>query len=75
MAGERADARGEGTVGRPRNGTGWRLPRLIGITHALGITAGSCLFALFLYLVLALPGVLSDRDSIGGPITVHWAQR
>lgn len=50
------------------------LPHLIGITHALGIAAGSCLLALFLYLVLALPGVLSDRDSIVAPITVHWAQ-
>jgi hypothetical protein len=62
-------------VGRPRNGTGWCLPRLIGITRALGITAGSCLLALFLYLVLALPGVLSDRDSIVAPTTVFWAQR
>jgi hypothetical protein len=62
-------------VGHPRNGAGWRLPRLIGITRALGLTAGSCLLALFLYLVLALPGVLSDRDSIVAPIAVHWAQR
>ena len=62
-------------MGRPRNGAGWRLPRLIGIVRALGITAGSCLLALFLYLVLALPGVLSDRDSIVAPTTVFWAQR
>jgi hypothetical protein len=32
--------------------------------RALGIAAGGCLIALFLYLTLALPGVLSDRDSI-----------
>ena len=36
---------------------------------------GSCLLALFLYLMLALPGVLSDRDSIVAPTTVLWAQR
>jgi hypothetical protein len=75
MAGGCADANGETTVGRPRNGSGWRLPSLIGITRALGITAGSCLFALFLYLMLALPGVLSDLDSIVAPTTVLWAQR
>jgi hypothetical protein len=34
------------------------------ITRLLGIAVGSCLFALFLYIMLALPGVLSDRDSI-----------
>ena len=75
MAEERADAKGEATVGRPRNGAGWRLPRLIGITRALGMTAGSCLLALFLYLMLALPGVLSDRDSIVAPTTVLEAQQ
>jgi hypothetical protein len=47
----------------------------MGITRALGITAGSCLLALFLYLMLALPGVLSDRDSIVAPTTALWAQR
>ena len=75
MAGERANARGEATVGRPRNGTDWRLPCLTGITRALGITAGSCLLALFLYLMLALPGVLSDRGSIVAPTIVLSAQR
>jgi hypothetical protein len=73
MAGERADAKDEATVGRPRKGPGRRLSCLI--TRALGITAGSCLLALFLYLLLALPGVLSDRDSIVAPTTVLWAQR
>ena len=34
------------------------------IARLLGIAVGSCLFALFLYIILALPGVLSDRDSI-----------
>jgi hypothetical protein len=34
------------------------------ITRALGIAVGGCLIALFLYIMLALPGVLSDRDSI-----------
>jgi hypothetical protein len=32
--------------------------------RALGIATGGCLTALFIYLILALPGVLSDRDSI-----------
>ena len=32
--------------------------------RALGITVDGCLIALFLYVMLALPGVLSDRDSI-----------
>ena len=34
------------------------------IVRALGIAVGGCLIALFLYIMLALPGVLSDRDSI-----------
>jgi hypothetical protein len=34
------------------------------ILRALGITVSGCLIALFLYIMLALPGVLSDRDSI-----------
>jgi hypothetical protein len=34
------------------------------IVRALGIAMGGCLVALFLYIVLALPGVVSDRDSI-----------
>jgi hypothetical protein len=34
------------------------------IVRVLGIAVGSCLFALFLYIILALPGVVSDRDSI-----------
>ena len=34
------------------------------ILRALGIAVGGCLIALFLYIMLALPGVLSDRDSI-----------
>ena len=34
------------------------------ILRALGIAMGGCLVALFLYIVLALPGILSDRDSI-----------
>jgi hypothetical protein len=34
------------------------------ITRALGIAVGGFLSALFLYVMLALPGVLSDRDSI-----------
>jgi hypothetical protein len=62
-------------MGRPRKGAGRCLPSLIGIKRALGVTAGSCLLALFLYLMLALPGVLSDRDSIVAPTTVFWAQR
>jgi hypothetical protein len=45
------------------------------ITRALGVAAGGCLLALFLYLVLALPGVLSDRDSIVVPTTMHGVQR
>jgi hypothetical protein len=45
------------------------------ITRALGVAAGGCLLALFLYLVLALPGVLSDRDSIVARATMHGAQR
>ena len=45
------------------------------ITRALGVAAGDCLLALFLYLVLALPGVLSDRDSIVARATMHGAQR
>jgi hypothetical protein len=32
--------------------------------RALGIAADGCMIALFLYVMLALPGVLSDRDSI-----------
>ena len=32
--------------------------------RALGVTAGGRLLALFLYVMLALPGVLSDRDNI-----------
>jgi hypothetical protein len=34
------------------------------IVRALRISVGGCLIALFLYIVLALPGVFSDRDSI-----------
>jgi hypothetical protein len=34
------------------------------IVRALGIAVGGCLVALFLDIMLALPGVLSDRDSI-----------
>ena len=34
------------------------------IVRALGIAVGGCLVALFLYIMLALPGALSDRDSI-----------
>jgi hypothetical protein len=34
------------------------------IVRALGIAVGGCLIALFLYLMLSLAGVLSDRDSI-----------
>jgi hypothetical protein len=34
------------------------------IVRALGIAVGGCLVALFLYIMLALPGILSDRDSI-----------
>jgi hypothetical protein len=34
------------------------------ISRVLGIAVGGCLIALFLYIMLALPGVLSDRDSI-----------
>jgi hypothetical protein len=33
------------------------------IVRVLGIALGGCLLALFLYIILALPGVLSDRDS------------
>ena len=45
------------------------------ITRALGVAAGGFLLASFLYLVLALPGVLSDRDSIVATATLHGAQR
>ena len=45
------------------------------ITGVLDIAAGGCLLALFLYLVLALPGVLSDRDSIVALATMHGTQR
>ena len=45
------------------------------ITRVFGIAAGGCLLALFLYLVLALPGVLSDQDSIVATATLHGAQR
>jgi hypothetical protein len=34
------------------------------IVRVLGIAVGGCLIAVFLYLMLSLPGVLSDRDSI-----------
>ena len=34
------------------------------IIRALGTTVGDYLIALFLYVMLALPGVLADRDSI-----------
>ena len=43
--------------------------------RALGIAAGACLLAVFLYLLLALPGVLSDRDSIVPLTTMQKAQR
>jgi hypothetical protein len=43
------------------------------ILRALGIAVGSCLFALFLYIMLALPGVLSDRDSIVALTTLQRA--
>ena len=43
------------------------------ITRALGITVGGCLLALFLYVMLALPGVLSDRDSIVALTTMQRA--
>jgi hypothetical protein len=45
------------------------------ITRILGIAAGGCLLALFFYLILALPGVVSDRDSIIASATMHGAQR
>jgi hypothetical protein len=45
------------------------------ITRVLGVAAGGCLLALFVYLVLALPGVLSDRDSIVVTTTMHGVQR
>jgi hypothetical protein len=34
------------------------------IVRALGIAMGGCLIAVFVYIMLALSGVLSDRDSI-----------
>jgi hypothetical protein len=43
------------------------------IMRALGIAAGSCLIALFFYVMLALPGVLSDRDSIVALTTMQKA--
>ena len=45
------------------------------ITRALGVAAGGCLLALFVYLVLALPGVLSDQDSIVVSTRMHGVQR
>jgi hypothetical protein len=44
------------------------------IIRALGIAAGGCLLALFLYVMLALPGVLSDRNSVVPLTTMHWTQ-
>jgi hypothetical protein len=43
------------------------------IVRALGIAVGGCLIALFLYIMLALPGVLSDRDSIVALTTMQRA--
>ena len=43
------------------------------IIRALGIAVGSCLFALFLYIILALPGVLSDQDSMVALTTMQRA--
>jgi hypothetical protein len=43
------------------------------IIRALGIAVGGCLLALFLYVMLALPSVLSDRDSIVGLTTMQRA--
>jgi hypothetical protein len=44
------------------------------ILHALGITVGGCLIALFLCVMLALPGVLSDRDSIVALTTMQMTR-
>jgi hypothetical protein len=41
------------------------------VTRALCVAAGGYLLALFLQLTLALPGALSDRDSVVGPTTIH----
>ena len=43
------------------------------MVRALGIAVGGCLIALFLYIMLALPGVLSDRDSIVTLMAVQTA--
>ena len=43
------------------------------VIRALGIAMGGCLIALFLYVMLALPGVLSDRDSIVALTTLQRA--
>jgi hypothetical protein len=43
------------------------------ILRALGIAVGGCLVALFIYFMLALPGVLSDRDSIVALTTMQRA--
>lgn len=37
-----------------------------GITKALGIAAGSVLFALALYILLAVPGFLADGEAATG---------
>ena len=43
------------------------------IVRVLGIAVGGCLLALFLYVMLSLPGVLSDRDSIVALTTLQRA--
>jgi len=44
------------------------------IIRALGMAVGGCLLALFLYVMMALPGVLSDRDSVVALTTMHRTQ-
>ena len=43
------------------------------IVRALGIAVVGCLIALFLYVMLALPGVLSDQDSMVALTTLQIA--
>jgi hypothetical protein len=43
------------------------------IVRTLGIAMGGCLLALFLYIILAPPGELSDRDSFVALTTLQRA--
>jgi hypothetical protein len=44
------------------------------IIRTAGVAAASLLFALLVYGLLALPGLISDRDSIASPTAAESAQ-